>query len=162
MSYTIEQVKQVASSPPVAQEVLKMPGKFPGNEQMPGIVIRGDIRLRVNESYTALRPVIGHYRIETQGMQEPLHVIWMVEGNVLHHTAYSIDVAFDLRGIPPGETLTRLLSVQVTDRDGRGHIVHCSVFVQIVVVKDDLIMGDSHTGHQRAKIGRDPRQSARS
>jgi hypothetical protein len=68
MSYTIEQVKQAASPPSVAEEVLKMPGMFPGNDQMPGIVIRGDIRLRVNESYAALRPVICSYWIETQGL----------------------------------------------------------------------------------------------
>ena len=134
MSYTIEQVKRAVSPAPVAKEVLKMPDKFPGNDQMPGIVITGDIRLRVNEAYTALKPVIGRYRIEMQGMQEPLHVIWMVEGNVLNHTAYSIDVAFDLRGMSAGETLTRVLSAQVTDCNGQGHIVHCSVFVQISVV----------------------------
>jgi len=105
---------------------------------MPGVVITGDIRLRVTESYAACRPVKGFYRIETEGMQEPLQVIWIIEGNVLNHTVRSIDVEFDVRGIPAGETLTRLLTAQVTERNGQGCIVHSSVFVQILVVRDDL------------------------
>src|SRR6266699_3369842 len=105
---------------------------------MPGVVITGDIRLRVTESYAAGRPVKGFYRIETEGMQEPLQVIWIIEGNVLNHTVRSIDVEFDVRGIPAGETLTRLLTAQVTDRNGQGCIVHSSVFIQIFVLTDDL------------------------
>jgi hypothetical protein len=144
MSYTPEQIKR-ASSPAIqgsiAEQVLRMPDKIPENDDMPGIVITGNIRLRVTASYAALRPVTGYYRIETKGMQEePLHVIWMVEGNVLNHTANSIDVAFDMKGIRAGETLTRMLSAQVTDCNGHGRIFHCSVFVQIFVVKDDLIV----------------------
>ena len=103
----------------------------------PKVVITGDLRLRVTESYAARRPVKGHYRIETEGMQEPLHVIWIAEGNVLNHTVHSIDVAFDLRGTPAGETLTWLLTAQVTESNGQGCIVHSSVFIQISVVRDD-------------------------
>lgn len=154
MSYTIEQIKRAETQTSLAEEVLRVPGNISGNDEMPGILITGDIRLRVNESNAALRLVMGHYRIETQGMQEPLHVIWMVEGNVLHHTAYSIDVAFDLRGMLAGETLTRVLSAQVTDCNGRGHIVLCSVFVQISVVKDDRILGVANIGHQRERTDR--------
>ena len=160
MSYTSEQIRR-ASSPAIqgfiAEQVLRMPGKIPENDDMPGKVITGDIRLRVTETYAALRPVTGHYRIETKGMQEPLHVIWMVEGNVLNHTAYTIDVAFDMRGIRAGETLTRMLSAQVTDCNGHGRIFHYSVFVQIFVVKDDLIMGVPNTDLQRANIARGSR-----
>ena len=161
MSYTIEQVKRAETQTSLAEEVLRVPGNISSNDEMPGILITGDIRLRVNETNAALKPVMGHYRIKTQGMQEPLHVIWMVEGNVLNHTVHSIDVAFDLRGMLAGETLTRVLSAQVADCNGRGHIVLCSVFVQISVVKDDIIMRDSSTGHQRAKIGRGLRQRLR-
>ena len=71
-------------------------------------------------------------------LQEPLQVIWIIEGNVLNHTVRSIDVEFDVRGIPAGETLTRLLTAQVTERNGQGCIVHSSVFVQILVVRDDF------------------------
>jgi hypothetical protein len=78
------------------------------------VSIQGDIRLRVTETYAALRSVKGHYRIETEGMQEPLHVIWIIEGNVLNHTAHSIDVEYDVRGTPVGETITRLLSAPLT------------------------------------------------
>jgi hypothetical protein len=120
------------------QEVPRIPGRVPGTSETPKVVIRGDIRLRVPESYAALRPIKGHYRIETESMQEPLHVIWMAEGNVLSHTVHAIDVAFDVRGTPAGETLTRLLSAQVTDRNGQGCIVHSSVFVQIFVIRDPV------------------------
>ncbi len=110
---------------------------------MPKVVIRGDIRLRVPESYSALRPIKGHYRIETEGMQEPLHVIWIIEGKVLNHTVHSIDVTFDVRGTPAGETLTRMLTAQVTDRNGQGCIVHSSVFVQIFVIRDPVLNNTS-------------------
>jgi hypothetical protein len=70
-------------------------------------------------------------------MEEPLHVIWIAEGDVLNHTVHAIDVAFDVRGTPAGETLTRLLTAQVTESNGRGCIVHSSVFVQVSVVRDD-------------------------
>ena len=109
---------------------------------MPKVVIEGDIRLRVTESYAAVRPVKGYYRIETEGMQEPLQVIWIIEGNVLNHTVHSIDVEFDVRDIPTGETLTRVLTAQVTDQNGQGCIVHSSVFIQIFVVRDDLRRSD--------------------
>jgi hypothetical protein len=75
-------------------------------------------------------------------MQEPLHVIWIIEGNVLNHIVHAIDVAFDVRGTPAGETLTRVLTAQVTERNGQGCIVHSSVFVQISVVRDDLPIRD--------------------
>jgi hypothetical protein len=104
----------------------------------PKVTIKGDIRLRVTEPYAARRPVKGRYQIATEGMQEPLHVLWMIEGNVLSHTVHAIEVAFDVQGTPAGETLTRQLTAQVTERGGQGCIVHSSVFVQIFVVNDDL------------------------
>jgi hypothetical protein len=104
----------------------------------PKVAIKGDIRLRINEQYAARRPVKGRYQIDIEGMQEPLHVLWMIEGNVLSHTVHAIEVAFDVQGTPAGETLTRQLTAQVTDRGGQGCIVHSSVFVQIFVVNDDL------------------------
>src|SRR5258708_3107210 len=104
----------------------------------PKVAIKGDIRLRVTELYAARRPVKGRYQIDTEGMQAPLHVLWMIEGHVLSHTVHDIEIAFDVRGIPAGETLTRQLTAQVTERGGQGCIVHSSVFVQIFVVNDDL------------------------
>ena len=141
MSDTLKQVERTqtrAIQAPLLQDVSYIPARIPGTDGMPGVVITGDIRLRVTESYAAGRPVKGFYRIETEGMQEPLQVIWIIEGNVLKHTVRSIDVEFDVRGIPAGETLTRLLTAQVTDRNGQGCIVHSSVFIQIFVVWDDL------------------------
>ncbi len=54
------------------------------------------------------------------------------------HTVHAIDVTFDVRGTLAGETLTRLLTTQVTEDNGQGCIVHSSVFVQITVVRDSL------------------------
>jgi len=141
MSNTLEQVERTQSlaiQTSFLKEVSQIPAMTPRTGGMPKVVIKGDIRLRVTESSAALRPIKGHYRIETEGMQEPLHVIWIIEGNVLNHTVHAIDVAFDVRGTPAGETLTRVLSAQVTERNGQGCIVHSSVFVQIFVVRDDL------------------------
>src|SRR5207248_4735381 len=84
----------------------------------PKVFIKGDIRLRVTASYARRRPVRGRYTIEMEGLQEPLHVIWMIEGHVLNHTVHCIEVAFDVRGTAAGETLTRLITAQVTDRSG--------------------------------------------
>lgn len=114
-----------------------IPGDLAPTNSSPKVIITGDLRLRVTESYAAQRLVKGHYRIEPEGMEEPFHVIWIAEGNVLNHTVHAIDVAFDLRGTPAGETLTRLLTAQVTESNGQGCIVHSSVFVQILVVRDD-------------------------
>jgi len=121
------------------QDRVYIPDDLATTDSSPKAVITGDIRLRVTESYASLKPVEGHYRIEMEGMEEPLHVIWIAEGNVLNHTIHAIDVAFDVRGTPAGETLTRLLTAQVTENNGQGCIVHTSVFVQIFVVKDELL-----------------------
>ena len=134
----VERTQSLAIQTSFLKEVSQIPAMTPRTGGMPKVVIKGDIRLRVTESYAALRPIKGHYRIETEGMQEPLHVIWILEGNVLNHTVHAIDVAFDVRGTPAGETLTRVLSAPVTERNGQGCIVHSSVFVQIFVVRDDL------------------------
>jgi hypothetical protein len=141
MSDSLEQVERPQTLPIQAslfQEVSQILDIVPGTSEMPKVVIRGDIRLRVAESYAALRPIKGHYRIETKGMQGPLHVIWIAEGKVLNHTVHAIDVAFDVRGTPAGETLTRVLTAQVMESNGQGCIVHSSVFIQIFVVRDDL------------------------
>lgn len=141
MSSTLEQMdraQSLAIQAPLSKKASHIPGSVPGTSKMPKVLIQGDIRLRVTESYAALRSVKGHYQIETEGMQEPLHVIWIIEGNVLNHTVHSIDVEFDVRGTPAGETLTRVLTAQVTERNGQGCIVHSSVFVQILVVSDDF------------------------
>src|SRR5215469_12506007 len=93
----INTLKQVEPTPSLArqesllQEVSHIPGRIPETDGMPRVVIQGDIRLRVTESFAALKPVTGHYRIETEGMQEPLQVIWIAEATVLNHTARTID-----------------------------------------------------------------------
>jgi hypothetical protein len=138
----MERTPSPAIQAPLLKKVAHPQERVPGTGGMPKVVIEGDIRLRVTESYAAGRPVKGHYRIETEGMQEPLQVIWIIEGDVLNHTVRSIDVEFDVRGIAAGETLTRVLTAQVTDKNGQGCIVHSSIFIQIFVVRDDLRRSD--------------------
>jgi len=139
----MEQAQSLAIQVPLAKEVLHFPRRVREIIGMPKVLIQGDIRLRVTESYAAGRPVIGYYRLKTEGMQEPLQVVWIIEGDVLNHTVHSIDVEFDVRSIPAGEILTRVLTVQVTDQNGQGCIVHSSVFIQIFVMQDDLRKSDS-------------------
>lgn len=133
----MEQIPLPAIQAPLFDE-LPVRDNTPGTHGTPKMVIKGDIRLRVPEKYAALRPVKGCYRIEMEGMQEPLHVLWMSEGTALNHTVHSIEVAFDVRGVSAGEILTRQLSAQVIDKGGQGCIMYSSVFVQIFVVKEDL------------------------
>ena len=142
MSESLKQVERTqapAIQASLLKEVSRIHGRVSGMSNTPKVLIQGDIRLRVTEAHAALKPVKGHYRIETEGMQEPLQTIWIIEGNVLSHTVHAIEVAFDLRGTPAGETLTRVLTAQVTDRNGQGCIVHSSVFVQIFVIKDPVL-----------------------
>ena len=138
----MEQAQALAIQVPLAKEILRFPRRIREIIGMPKVLIQGDIRLRVTESYAAGRPVKGHYRLEMDGMEEPLQVIWIIEGNVFNHTVRTIDVEFDVRGILAGETLTRVLTAQVTDKNGQGCIVHSSVFIQIFVVRDDLRTSD--------------------
>ena len=100
----------------------------------PKVVITGDVRLRIRARDAARCPAKGRYTIATEGLQHPLVVLWIIDGQVLHQSDREIEVAFDVRGKTIGETLTRQLSVQVTARGGYGPVVHSSVFIQVVVV----------------------------
>ena len=137
MNRTLANVKATQSQT-LLDNTTYIPGDSETSNSNPKVLIKGDIRMRVSELYAAIRPVKGRYRIETEGMQEPLHVFWMIEGDVLSHTAQCIEVAFDMRGIRAGETVTRQLTAQVMERGGQGGIVNSSVFVQIFVVRDDF------------------------
>lgn len=132
----VERTSAIAIQTLPLKEVSHIPDSIPGTDGMPGVVITGDVRLRVTESFATLSSVKGRYHIKTESVQEPFHVIWIIEGQILNHTVHSIEVAFDLRGMSAGETLTRLLTAQVTESNGQGRIIHSSVFVQISVVKD--------------------------
>ena len=82
MSDTLEQVERTQSlaiQTSFLKEVAQIPAMTPRTGGMPKVVIQGDIRLRVTESSAALRPIKGHYRIETEGMQEPLQVCQVPE-----------------------------------------------------------------------------------
>jgi hypothetical protein len=70
-------------------------------------------------------------------MYEPVQVIWIIEGNMLNQTVRSLEVEFDVRGTPPGETLTRVLTAQVLDINGQKRIVTTSIFIQTHVVGDE-------------------------
>lgn len=133
-----EQTLASAIQAPLVKEGLSLPARMRECVDIPRVHIEGDIRLCVPESSVARRPVQGHYHIETEGLREPLQIIWMLEGKVLNYNQRSLDVEFDVSGIPAGETLTRVITVEVIETIGRACIVHSSVFIQIFVERDDL------------------------
>ncbi len=101
--------------------------------EQPKVRIRGDIRLHVTEAEAVLHPITGRYNIEMAGMQQPLHVLWYAEGQVLGHQALSAEIAFDMRDARAGEVWTYLVALQVTESGVRGRVVQSGVFVQISV-----------------------------
>ena len=132
LSSTLE-VPQILNTRKEGQAVL-----HPGPElQQPMVMIKGDITFCVTKSESALQPVIGGYYIETEGMQEPLELLWYAEGQVLDRRARSTPIAFDLRGTPAGQTRTRQVAVQAVESGGRGRVVQSGVFVQISVTSDE-------------------------
>ena len=56
-----EQAQSLAIQVPFAKEILRFPRRIREIIEMPKVLIQGDIRLRVTESYAAGRPVKGHY-----------------------------------------------------------------------------------------------------
>ena len=96
----------------------------------PKVLITGDIRLYVTERETALSPIIGHYSMQTAGMQEIPHTLWYAEGQVLCHQTRSTSIAFDMREAQAGETWTYLVAVQVAESGAQGRVVQSGVFVQ--------------------------------
>lgn len=131
---SVKRVYPAARHIPLSEEVVPAPDIPAIATSSPKVVIKGDIRLRVSESYAALKPIKGSYSIDMKDMQEPLQVLWITEDKVLRHSVHDIDLEFDLRGARAGETRTHLLTAHVTELDGQGSIAHSSVFVQIFVV----------------------------
>jgi hypothetical protein len=105
----------------------------------PKVLTTGDIKFYVTESEAVLHPVVGHYSIETPGLQEPLYMLWHAEGQVLCRQARSTSVAFDVRGARAGETRIYLVAVQVMESGAQGRVVQSGMFVQVVVTGDDLL-----------------------
>jgi len=119
-------------------------------DRTPKVTIKGDIRLQVAESDLAFETVKGNYSIDVEDMQEPLQVIWIVEGSVLNHDMKAIDIEFDMKGARAGQVWTYLVAAQVTEREGLGCIVHSSIFVQILVTEESkhkdyrALVGEQH------------------
>src|SRR6266699_2285144 len=111
MKRTLANIKSAQSQAKCAllHSTPSIPGDPEKSNSNPKVLIKGDIRLRVTESYAGRRPVRGRYTIETESMQKPLHIIWMIEGNVLNHTVHIIVVRDDL----PYERTEPLHSSQV-------------------------------------------------
>jgi hypothetical protein len=147
-----EQTQAPARTAFIVEEISRIPQSVRELVSEPKVFIRGDIRLQVTGSYAANKLVKGHYHIETEGMQEPLQVIWIIEGKVLNHTVRSLDIEFDVRGIPAGETLTKMLTVQVMETKGRKCIVNTSIFIQIRVVRDDVCTSDTAITAEPGKV----------
>src|SRR2546429_6769176 len=140
MKRTLANIKSAQSQAKCAllHSTPSIPGDPEKSNSNPKVLIKGDIRLRVTESYAGRRPVRGRYTIETESMQKPLHIIWMIEGNVLNHTVHSIEVAFDVRGISAVGKAPRVFTLQVRGRGGEGCNVRTSEFFYIFFVRKDV------------------------
>src|SRR2546429_9509653 len=138
MKRTLANIKSAQSQAKCAllHSTPSIPGDPEKSNSNPKVLIKGDIRLRVTESYAGRRPVRGRYTIETESMQKPLHIIWMIEGNVLNHTVHSIEVAFDVRGISAGGKGTRVFNCKVRGRGGEGWVGCRRGFVPSFFVMD--------------------------
>lgn len=96
--------------------------------------IKGDLTIIVTEQAVARGPIIGRYTVETQGMREPLCVLWHAQdGKVLNGCARSTEIAFDLSGTRAGHLWTTVITVQVTDAEMRDAILE-GTFVQVRVI----------------------------
>jgi hypothetical protein len=116
--------------------VVHQPAMTESEREQPKVLITGDFRFSVTESEAALHPIIGHYRIQTAGMQKPLYMLWHAEGQVLPRHAPSTSITFDVSGARAGETRTFLVAVQVAEQGGQGRVVQRGVFVQVVVTRN--------------------------
>ena len=94
--------------------------------------------MSVTEQEAAQGPIIRNYHLETGYIQEPLSVLWEVEGEVLPSTARSTDIAFDLSGVHASQQQTYVVTVQLTEPDGQHRMVS-GTFVQIFVRPDSVL-----------------------
>ena len=109
---------------------------------LPQVVIRGDLQLSVTESEAAHGPITGHYCIETWEMQEPLHVCWGAEGQVLTRQARATDIAFEMPQAQAGQRWIYPVQAQVTDQCTS---IVTGVFVQIFVTADTFAYREQQT-----------------
>jgi len=108
------------------------------DDSAPYLAIKGDLRAYVTEQEAAHGPIIRNYHLETDSMQEPLSVLWEVEGEILASTARSTDIAFDLSGVHAGQQQTYVVTVQLTEPNGQHRLVS-GTFVQIFVTPDSVL-----------------------
>jgi hypothetical protein len=134
----VKQTQLPATQASLVEGVQQIPGAIASTSRTPKVIIKGDIRLQVPESYAAFRSVKGSYSLDIEDMKDPLQVIWIAEGRVLNHQRKAIDIEFDMKGAKAGQRWTYLVTAQVTDQGGLGCVVHSSVFVQILVAEDDF------------------------
>ena len=105
-------------------------------ERHPRVFLKGDLRFSVTEQEIAHGPVIGHYTVETQDMQEPPNILWHAQnGRVLSHCAQSTYITFDLLEARAGQIWTSVITVQVTNTETFDTVIK-GTFVQISVTKD--------------------------
>ena len=124
-----------------------------GTDRNPRAFIRGNLSACVTEREVMRGPIIGYYRVEMKGMQEPLFFLWHAQnGIVLHPQARSTEIAFDLRdecmsqwwtpvileSAARGQLWTSVISMQVTSVDGHVSLVS-GTFVQILVTEEDVL-----------------------
>ena len=134
-----------ASSP---RERVSFDTAFVAIDRHPKAAIRGDVHFCVTEQEIMRGPIIGHYRVETEDLQEPLFFLWCAqEGEVLNRSERSTDIAFDLSDERTsqcwmsvildapctGHLWTSVVSVQVMGAGDAHESIVSGIFVQIFV-----------------------------
>ena len=108
-------------------------------DRQPKAWIEGDLIFSLAEQEVARGPIIGHYTGVMEDMAEPLFVLWWAQNRaVLHRSARSTAIAFDLSEACAGQRWTSEITVQVTDAVTYNTVVS-GTFIQMLVTSDRLL-----------------------
>ncbi len=108
-------------------------------DRHPKAWITGDMIFSLAEQEVARGPITGHYTVVVEDMEEPLFVLWRAQnGAVLHRSARSTAIAFDLSEACAGQRWTSEIAVQVTDAVTYDTVVS-GTFVQVLVTSNRLL-----------------------
>ena len=101
--------------------------------------ITGDTIFSLAEQEVTRGPITGHYTVVVEDMAEPLFVLWRAQnGAVLHRSARSTAIAFDLSEACVGRRWTSEITVQVTDAVTYDTVVS-GTFIHVLVTSDRLL-----------------------
>jgi hypothetical protein len=125
--------------PFIAQEELASVAVVENRDRQPKAWITGDLNFSLAEREVARGPITGHYTVVVEDMVEPLFVLWQAQnGAVLHRSARSTTIAFDLSEACAGQRWISEVMVQVIDAVTYDTVVS-GTFIQVLVTSDRLL-----------------------